>query len=98
MKVKEVANTDGSHHSWAVKCPGCGDYHCFDNRWSFNGNMEKPTFRDSMLSTSGPAEDRKRNVCHSYVTDGQIKFLDDCTHALKGQTIDLLDIDPNWNS
>jgi hypothetical protein len=32
-------------------------------------------------------------VCHSYVTDGKIQFLSDCTHALAGQTVDLPDID-----
>lgn len=30
--------------------------------------------------------------CHSYVTDGQIQFLDDSTHPLKGQTVPL----PEW--
>jgi hypothetical protein len=28
-------------------------------------------------------------VCHSFVTDGRIAFLRDCTHALAGQTVDL---------
>lgn len=28
-------------------------------------------------------------VCHSFVTDGRIQFLNDCTHALKGKTVDL---------
>lgn len=27
--------------------------------------------------------------CHSFVRDGQIQFLNDCTHALAGQTVDL---------
>lgn len=27
--------------------------------------------------------------CHSYVTDGKIKFLNDSTHELKGQTVEL---------
>ena len=31
-------------------------------------------------------------VCHSFVKDGRIQFLGDCTHALAGQTVDL----PNW--
>lgn len=29
------------------------------------------------------------SVCHSFVTDGQIQFLGDCTHALAGQTVPL---------
>lgn len=28
-------------------------------------------------------------ICHSFVTDGRIEFLPDCTHALAGQTVDL---------
>lgn len=31
-------------------------------------------------------------VCHSFVRDGRIQFLNDCTHALAGQTVDL----PEW--
>jgi hypothetical protein len=31
-------------------------------------------------------------VCHSFVTDGRIQYLGDCTHALAGQTVDL----PDW--
>lgn len=31
------------------------------------------------------------NICHSYVTDGMIEFLDDCYHELKGTTVELPD-------
>jgi hypothetical protein len=31
-------------------------------------------------------------VCHSFVTDGRIQFLNDCTHPLAGQTVDI----PEW--
>lgn len=31
-------------------------------------------------------------ICHSFVTDGRIQFLGDCTHALAGQTVEL----PEW--
>jgi hypothetical protein len=34
------------------------------------------------------------SCCHSFVTDGRIQFLGDCTHALAGQTIDL----PDWGA
>lgn len=32
-------------------------------------------------------------VCHSFVTDGRIQFLSDCTHALAGQTVYLLELE-----
>ncbi|CAN7331018.1 DUF6527 family protein [Variovorax sp. LjRoot84] len=31
-------------------------------------------------------------ICHSFVTDGRIQFLGDCTHALAGQTVELEEI------
>lgn len=30
-------------------------------------------------------------ICHSFVTDGRIQFLGDCTHNLAGQTVPLPD-------
>ncbi|AMS41145.1 Ammonia monooxygenase [Aminobacter aminovorans] len=35
----------------------------------------------------------KCTVCHSFVTDGRIQFLNDCTHALAGQTVPLPDFE-----
>lgn len=78
------------------KCPGCGWTHMLnidpDSRpcWEFNGNVEKPTLTPS-INASREYRDPNRpdQRCHSFVTDGRIQFLGDCTHALKGQTVDL---------
>lgn len=40
-----------------------------------------------------PQKDVER-VCHSFVTDGKIQFLADCTHKLAGQTVPL----PNFEA
>lgn len=32
-------------------------------------------------------------ICHSFVTDGKIQFLSDCSHSLAGQTVELPEID-----
>ena len=70
--------------------------------WGFNGNLDAPTFTPSILVTSGKyvkdqgEESRKYyeeknygGVCHSFVSNGFIQFLTDCTHELKGQTVEL---------
>jgi hypothetical protein len=72
-----------------IHCPACGCGHKFDERWTFNGDFEKPTFRASMLTSGGQQNGR----CHSYVTDGNIEFLPDSTHELAGQTVPL----PDWD-
>jgi hypothetical protein len=30
--------------------------------------------------------------CHTWINDGKAQFLGDCSHELKGQTLDLLDV------
>lgn len=37
----------------------------------------------------GEFADRRCGICHSFVTDGKIRFLEDCTHELAGQTVPL---------
>lgn len=38
---------------------------------------------------TGKKSSFKCSVCHSFVTDGKIRFLGDCTHSLAGQTVEL---------
>jgi hypothetical protein len=94
-KLKRVVDRDDQPFGWMIYCPACKMGHLFDDRWQFNGDMERPTFTPSMLSNG--REDAVVNEavprCHSYVTDGRIEFLADSTHALAGQTVPLPDID-----
>lgn len=90
----------------AFQCPGCNARHAVGigtgpgPRWGYNGNADKPTFTPSVKvtwpATPNASEEfkewRTERVCHSFVTDGRIQFLGDCTHALAGQTVDL----PEW--
>lgn len=42
---------------------------------------------------------RVEHVCHTFITDGKIQFLTDCTHELAGQTVDIptWPADSNWD-
>lgn len=109
MKVRRCDN--GTR--WVFRCPGCRENHYFDQGWSFNGDLDKPTISPSLLVRSGHYIDGfsksgqcwctwrgpdgkpapfKCFQCHSFVRDGMIQFLDDCTHELKGQTVEI----PEW--
>jgi hypothetical protein len=64
-------------------------------RWAYNDSPDRPTFSPSILVTyrhPGPPEEGNDEICHSFVTDGKIQFLPDCTHNLAGQTVNL----PDW--
>lgn len=92
MKVSSISR-DGKHDGWLIFCPGCECGHRFDERWTFNGNMEKPTFRASLLIEHHENPGYKPTLrCHSFVTNGKIEFLSDSEHELKGQTVDLPDL------
>lgn len=79
-------------------CPGCKQLHqvregAKPNFWQIDypevGGQESPnlTIHGSILVHHGP---HLREVCHSFVQDGQWKFLDDSTHELAGKTVDLV--------
>ena len=38
--------------------------------------------------------DEYSEICHSFITDGKIQYLSDCTHALANQTIELPEVRP----
>ncbi|WP_241524097.1 DUF6527 family protein [Oceaniglobus indicus] len=77
------------------KCPGCGWTHILNTdtghrpAWAFNGDVDRPTLTPSINAWREYGGKRKTDRCHSFVTDGRIRFLDDCTHALAGQSVDL---------
>lgn len=81
---------------WEFKCPGCGKMHQFWERWNggkaawkFNGDAEKPTVTPSILTWRSGQNCR----CHSFISEGRIRFLPDSEHILVGKTVDLPDLD-----
>ena len=76
--------------------------------WDFNGDINNPTFSPSILwrwkhpkgyTNDNPAPlgydgEYVEECCHSFVRDGKIEFLNDCTHRLAGKTVELPDIEP----
>lgn len=84
-------------------CPGCKCGHHVTTKlkncaqgplWSWNGSLDAPTFSPSVLVTTSLPQGRglpdvPRGTCHSFVTDGKIQFLGDCTHELAGKTVPL---------
>ncbi len=93
MRTISVSGPGGEHNHWQIECPGCGCSHYFDARWAFNGDQERPTFEPSLLVYENPNSVPPSPRCHSFVREGRIQFLGDCTHALAGQTVDLPEIE-----
>lgn len=92
-RIRLMVNDTEAH----FECPGCGRWHAMrvtgPYAWEWNGSLDRPTFKPSILGewTWGPEKTRHR--CHSFVRDGRIEFLGDCTHAMAGQTVDLPEVD-----
>ena len=94
---KVLAESNGMYF---FECPGCGAPHGINTgarpgpAWTFNGDLEKPTFSPSVLCSCEMGVERRKHVCHSFVTNGELRFLSDCTHEYAGQTVPL----PEWDT
>ena len=75
-------------------------------KWSWNGDTENVTLKPSILmrgtnelndedmeSVAAGTYTPVPYICHVFVNDGKVQFLNDCTHELKGQTVALLEVD-----
>lgn len=89
--------TPNKHGSFRIKEPrkyASGEYRNeyipHDGRWTFNGDVERPTFSPSVNVRwelpEGGGEERN----HFFVRDGKIEYCGDCTHELAGQTHNLV--------
>jgi hypothetical protein len=87
MKLKNVKDK-----ALFFYCPGCEEMHSVNSTWEFNNDYDKPTLKPSILVKKYDG-DKVIALCHSFITDGKIQFLSDCTHELKGQTVELPDIE-----
>lgn len=81
----------------AFMCPGCGTIHVVrvsgsEHVWDFNGDGDSPTFAPSIFVNKGGINPT-HPICHSFVRNGHIQFLGDCSHALAGQTVPLPEFD-----
>ncbi len=97
MKFLEVDRESFDDPEYIFQCPGCGGlhgvwvniFHTNGSRWYFNGDVDKPIINPSLLvrgeNKDGPT------VCHSFIKDGMIQFLSDCTHELAGKTVEIED-------
>jgi len=79
---------------YSFMCPGCKCAHYiqtnkkFSPCWDFNKDMNRPTVMPSIRVNLGQG-----GLCHSFITNGYIRFLNDCTHELAGETIEI----PEWD-
>lgn len=95
----------GAHAHW---CPGCGEMHHIPGSWSFDGNVDRPTFNPSVKITGVKCEivdgewtgEWLRDAagatipscCHYFLHAGRLNFCGDSTHDLAGQAVDLPDL------
>lgn len=88
MAKLKISNHDGFRYL-SFHCPGCGVIHTISTpRWGYNDNDARPTITPSIKVTGGG---EVNYCCHSFISNGFIQFLADCTHELAGQTVELLE-------
>ena len=98
----KLRRLEGGYAHW---CPGCEQMHKLPDSWTFDGNLESPTYSPS-FKHSGKlrvfvdgnwAGEWKRDaagaplpfVCHYILTAGVLNFCSDSTHYLAGKSVPL---------
>lgn len=87
----DVCELTGGQYLWWW-CPGCDEPHMVDvKRWEWNGSLTAPTLAPSILvrRRAKPVRPEPQTVCHSFVRDGKMQFLSDCTHTLAGKMVQI---------
>lgn len=83
---------------WLIDSPATGTISIpRDGRWTFDGNFSCPTFYPSINESWGrPGQshdellrDPNPNRNHCWIRHGKIEYLSDCTHEMRGQTVEI---------
>lgn len=94
-KLTKIKHTKGVYSFW---CPGCNTRHFVNTEnegydhpiWGFNEDVDKPTITPSIKVTMpNHTTMGVDDICHSFIRDGKIEYLSDCTHELAGKTIEM---------
>jgi Family of unknown function (DUF6527) len=102
---KKLRRTELGYAHW---CPGCGEMHVIFDNWTFDGNLENPTFNPSVKITGkktimvdgkwtgewvrDEAGNPVDSCCHYHLHAGELKFCSDSLHPLAGKTVPLPDL------
>lgn len=98
----KLARGYGPHYvHW---CPACKTDHLFavdqplanGARWSFDGDLEAPSFSPSMKIEWSHRGGTIR--CHYFIKAGMIEYCADSTHAMAGHTVPLPDLPEDFFS
>ena len=66
---------------------GSRDNHARSPVWTWNGSTEAPTLKPSIRTR------HEKGLSHVWLNDGRVQYLNDSTHELAGQTVDLQEVD-----
>lgn len=93
MKLIESQSVPGDFYMY---CPGCKHMHVINTKrlnarnasWSFNRDMELPTFNPSIKIFG----DKDEVICHFFLHSGQLEYCLDSKHELSQQRVLLPEI------
>lgn len=96
--MKKTTTDLGDEHWW-FWCPGCDTHHMFRTKLGPNRTgpvwekvKDELTFKPSLLlRVRSPISGKMMIKCYLYLKKGKVKYLNDCDHHLKGQTISVED-------
>lgn len=102
-KVSRITDQAETEISYMFDCPACGISHSARVQaqrpgvpmWTWNGSLDRPTFHPSLKVqwARRQGEEQVPVLCHFFVVDGRIQYLNDCTHEMAGKTVELPEVE-----
>jgi hypothetical protein len=93
-----------AHYWWTFYCPGCKREHALNpNIYDVTGDdLEHPTvnppfrtfWREIGISDKGALRAIYQGVCQVNIVEGNLIYAECCTHSLRGQTVEMMEIEP----
>ncbi len=92
----KLRRTEAGYAHW---CPGCNRMHVLPSSWTFDGNLDAPTYSPSFKHTCviNPAGRAPFvGTCHYILTAGVLNYCGDCDHSMIGRSVALPDLPPEY--
>jgi hypothetical protein len=88
---------------WTFYCPGCKAEHALHPaKYQVSTENDLPTVTPSIsiswkqwqFTEKHTMRGLYQGLCHVTIIDGQLRYSSGCTHSLRGQTVDMMEIIP----
>lgn len=101
VRIREYTKNPGVSY---IFCTACQEFHSIHTKipdvngtiYNITGTLQQPTITPLVVRVIEKFNKSKHSadhICNGVVTEGQIRYLENCTHTLAGKSVELSFVD-----